>query len=438
MLKLYSIGGHTLSYGGFMLREQGSGSLTVTKNVDGYGYDPTKTFEIVATFSKPVTYGGITATTHAVNLAHGQSAVFTDVPENTEYSVTETPLSQSDINAGYAITGITNGSGEIHDGSMQNVSAENSYSALPAKHILIEFSNANYDPTASGHTWASTVTWTRVSSDPNIWECENTDRRWELYSFGESWTNSLGDGTFRVISMNAQGVISTYGMFAGTSIVSIGAVRNTGSVTNMYGMFLDCSYLSGVTLFDTSNVYSMEHMFEVCHSLVSVPLFDTSSVTSMAGMFMGCDSLVSVPLFNTSNVTDMAGMFNGCSSLVSVPLFDTHKVTSMKGMLLLCTSLESVPLFDTGNVVNMQVMCSNCTHLESLPLFDTSKASVVDSAFEDCYNVSGGALALYTQMSGQTNVPTSYGNCFRNCGRDTTTGSAELAQIPSSWGGTGS
>ena len=43
---------------------------------------------------------------------------------------------------------------------------------------------------------------------------------------------------------------------------------------------------------------------------------------------------------------------------------------------------------------------------------------------------------MYQQMSTQATPPTSYTDTFKNCGRDTTTGAAELAQIPESWGGT--
>ena len=54
-----------------------------------------------------------------------------------------------------------------------------------------------------------------------------------------------------------------------------------------------------------------------------------------------------------------------------------------------------------------------------------------------CLNVQSGALALYQQASSQTNPPSSHNNTFYNCGKFTTTGAAELAQIPSDWGGTG-
>jgi hypothetical protein len=56
--------------------------------------------------------------------------------------------------------------------------------------------------------------------------------------------------------------------------------------------------------------------------------------------------------------------------------------------------------------------------------------------FDSCYKVQSGALALYQQASTQATPPTDHTGTFTNCGRDTVTGAAELAQIPQDWGGT--
>lgn len=69
----------------------------------------------------------------------------------------------------------------------------------------------------------------------------------------------------------------------------------------------------------------------------------------------------------------------------------------------------------------------------TIPLFDTTALTNVTNMFYECYKVEGGALALYQQMSTQTNVPDSHRGCFKDCGSDTQTGSAELAQIPNGW-----
>lgn len=162
---------------------------------------------------------------------------------------------------------------------------------------------------------------------------------------------------------------------------------------------------------------------------------NSTGVTTMRNMFINCSSLTSVPLFDTSSVTRMDDMLDGCSSLTTVPLFDTSSVTNMSYMLQACSSLTTVPLFDTSSVTNMTRMLFGCSLLTSIPLFNTSKVTNITQAFSGCVNVQSGALALYQQVSTQANPPSS-GNhyqTFKDCGSNTTTGSAELAQIPSSW-----
>jgi len=70
-------------------------------------------------------------------------------------------------------------------------------------------------------------------------------------------------------------------------------------------------------------------------------------------------------------------------------------------------------------------------------LFDTSKVTDIRGMLYQSYNVQSGALALYQQASSQDIPPSQHSQTFYNCGSNTTTGAAELAQIPSDWGGTG-
>lgn len=242
---------------------------------------------------------------------------------------------------------------------------------LPPYTAMLRFTNG-VTPTFSKGTGI------QVSSNPNLWNLTYED---------QDWSNLL----------NGQG-----------DLIEVIAANTTG-VTNMNSMFSYCGSLTTVSLFDTSNVTTMNSMFLFCHSLVSVPLFDTSNVTVMRSMFETCERLQSVPLFNTSNVTDMGAMFYDCLDLTSVPLFDTSSVTNMSTMFYYCPSLTSIPLFDTSNVVYF------------------------DYAFYVCLMVESGALALYQQASTQANPPTNHTKTFTSCGRDTVTGAAELAQIPSDW-----
>lgn len=163
---------------------------------------------------------------------------------------------------------------------------------------------------------------------------------------------------------------------------------------------------------------------------------NTTGVTGMSRLFYNCTNLSSVHLFDSSTVTSMIWMFYGCTSLTTVPMFDTSSAIAMYNMFHGCTALTTVPLFDTSSVIDMEMMFFECNNLTSVPLLDTSSATNMNSMFYGCYNVQSGALALYNQASSQATPPTDHNDTFTDCGRDTVTGAAELAQIPSSWGGT--
>lgn len=167
------------------------------------------------------------------------------------------------------------------------------------------------------------------------------------------------------------------------------------------------------------------------YNVIEVLGANTTGITSMSSMFDDCQSITSVALFDTSNVIDMHGMFYN-TSITTVPLFDTSKVTYTANMFLGCESLTTIPLLDISKVNDMHDMFNGCTSLTSIPLFDTSSATRMDTMFFDCPNVESGALALYLRASSQPNIPLHYCT-FGMCGRNTQTGAAELAQIPSDW-----
>lgn len=133
------------------------------------------------------------------------------------------------------------------------------------------------------------------------------------------------------------------------------------------------------------------------------------SGTSFEYLLLNSSNVTEVLDANTTGITNMAFMFDSCTSLTTVPLFNTSNVTNMDHMFMYCSSLTTVPLFNTSNVTNMSWMFCNCRNVES------------------------GALALYQQASTQTTPPSNHDVTFYNCGSNTTTGAAELAQIPSDW-----
>lgn len=204
------------------------------------------------------------------------------------------------------------------------------------------------------------------------------------------------------------------------------------SGTDLSNLLNNSSNVIEVLEANTIGITNMEYMFRSC-LMSSVPLFDTSKVTSMSFMFHNCSKLTSIPLFDTSKVTNMSYMFNDCSNLTTIPLFDTSIVTDMSSMFSYCSRLTSIPLIDTSNVTNMSYMFEYCSKLTSIPLFNTSNVTTMSSTFYRCKKVEYGALALYQQASSQSNPPTAHYKTFYDCGSDTSTGLAELKQIPSDW-----
>lgn len=148
---------------------------------------------------------------------------------------------------------------------------------------------------------------------------------------------------------------------------------------------------------------------------------------------------------------DSGTVFRAYSSKASDTPFRTHSFDILDANLEGVTNVKQ--LFGGNSFAGLQNIISirntsSATNFEqflcimsgsaytSIPLFDTSSAVNVQRMFEYATNVTAGALAMYTQMSTQANPPTSHLDCFKNCGSGNASGQAELAQIPTSWGGT--
>ena len=245
---------------------------------------------------------------------------------------------------------------------------------------------------------------------PGVVRVRTYDRQppqyWNGLTTYESAT--LVPGTLDVYDVYKSGTSLSELMPDANNVVEVLGANTTG-ITDMSGMFMSCDNLRSVALFDTSSVANMNNMFAFNGRLASIPLFDTSSVISMGGMFSRCYQLTTVPLFDTSRVTNMGSMFYNCTSLTSVPLFDTSNVMNMENMFYECLSLTAIPLFNVSSVLVTAHMCKNCL------------------------NVASGALSIYQQASVRITYPEYYLGTFSQCGINTTTGRAELEQIPADW-----
>ena len=211
-----------------------------------------------------------------------------------------------------------------------------------------------------------------------------------------------------------------------------------------YGLFKlhsnnDRNKLLKVLGANTTTITDMDYMFGAASysgnaGLTDIALFDTSNVTTMRYMFADCSSLHSIPQFDLSNVTNMLNMFEDCTSLSDIQIINTGNVTNM-GYLFRNTAITSIPDIDTSSAERMEFMFCDCSKLTDISLpnkFVFTNVTTVQNMFKDCPNVNTGILAAYNKISAISPVP-EHSQTFTNCGTNTTTGSAELAQIPTGW-----
>lgn len=217
-----------------------------------------------------------------------------------------------------------------------------------------------------------------------------------------------------------------------TSLTAGPTMANTGNLTSARNTYRGCLAMESVALFDTSNVTDFANTFAGCSSLTTIPLFDTSSALYLSNFMAGCSSITELPLFDTSNVVSFTSAFGGCA-IVESPLFDTSEAQYVDSMYNGCASLVTLPNLDLSKVVSANYFAYWCKSLTSVPHYSMPNVTSVDYMFAFCDNVESGALSLYESLSGQANPPSYHSACFRDCGKDTVTGAAELALIPNDW-----
>lgn len=254
-------------------------------------------------------------------------------------------------------------------------------------------------------------------------------------------TANMFYGCTELVSANIVGLNSSNasGMFTAKNRISAPSFTNCtlNNPSSLFGSTSgDTPYPVTVTMSNVSLTGNAANMFRGCSALTTISSFDASGLTSLQYAFRNCTQLTSVPQLNTSNVTDFGGTFQGCSALTTVQSIDTSSATTIASMFSICTHLQSVPLFDTTNVTRMSSTFNGCKALTAIPLFNTANVTDMYMTFAGCWNVEIGALSLYQQASTQTTPPSEHTGTFSSCGRDTVTGAAELAQIPTDWGGT--
>ena len=297
---------------------------------------------------------------------------------------------------------------------------------LPPFTLRFEFSKPDYIPPRI--YMASGSTWTKVQGIQ--------ENRWDFHYESQYWPSlfeHIFDNTgvkVKVVDGNLTGVTHMTSLFWGCQDLVSVCPLNSGDAIRMNNMFYFCHNLLWVGTIETKNVITMQEMFTQCFKLKAVNFTDTSKVEDMSVMFQACWELPRIPNMNTASLTNAAYMFNDCRALKTVPLFDMSKVTNIRSIFDWCDALETVPRFNFSSVTFALGAFNHCEKLRNIPAFNFASLGDASYTFNGCYSVESGILDMYNSLKDRV---TQHSETFNNCGINTVTGAAELAQIPDDW-----
>jgi hypothetical protein len=181
----------------------------------------------------------------------------------------------------------------------------------------------------------------------------------------------------------------------------------TGSAGGLFNIYTIKSSSTGNTVFPMNT-----HSYDIIDS-------NLSGVTNASELITSARKVVNCVLKNTGDIVNASYMLSGgnrATTLATLNALDLHSATTISYLLTNASSLVSPLNITLGGAI------TNCKR-----------------AFYNCKKVPSGAKALYDVLSTQTTLPTDYSNCFTSCGSSAAQDApihAEMAQIPTSWGGT--
>lgn len=147
------------------------------------------------------------------------------------------------------------------------------------------------------------------------------------------------------------------------------------------------------------------------------------------------DARIKIGAMRLTEITSFTSILK--STLEEVGPLSLPNATDLGALFDSRTSLRYVELADLNSLEDGASMFYGCSALTSIPILNgLENLTDVETMFANCRNIESGILSMYNRLSSISTI-TSHTNCFANCGADTVTGAAELAQIPASWGGTG-
>ena len=329
------------------------------------------------------------------------------------------------------------------------------------------FSNTDVQPYA--RKISNTGTWTQVYDSetgepiPGMWD----------YAPGDYSTNFQGNlpprnmsiekcgGLVDIVDISLSGTIGNSSFFedafnGATSLNNVN-IESMKSAVSCIGMFRNCANVRKANvLMETAT--TTETMFDNCTGLSKAYIRTNTGIKNMA--FSGCTGLTDLTIeilndgwFLFQNRHDD---FTGAQYLRNItfiaPEYSTYTLhrsglagadqNTFEGLIY----LESILTYERSIAYPEQLTqvplpigasgqkCfSSCTGLRGMPYLDVSHVTLAREMFMGCLNMESGIYDMYLALSDHISDSSQYRNCFRDCGSNTESGSAELAQIPAAW-----
>ena len=358
--------------------------------------------------------------------------------------------------------------------------------AIAPKTLRFRFRDSTIDPTQWANVWNVPATWTKLADRIYDWHCDSTEWAGKFKNFGASsggnsvldtyrynnngsWMAYLTRVDLDIIDSDLTGVTNVFQLFKVAHGVHHCSLKNTGSVQNWGNCFLNATRgvrLESLEPLDMSSVdvtkFSTAPMFGTATNINSPIVLNLPNATSLQRLFTGGSNRSSSTLtlnlssaFTGATATVLGtNAFNeviitGTTGMTSARYFNSSGVKKYtwtdwntagvycKDMFYNCGQLTEVLLPANAKVTDANGMFRACPRITSIPAnLDLSAVTDTTNMFSGCTAIESGALSMYNYLSTKSIPVTSYTGTFTNCGSGTTTGAAELAQIPTSWGGT--
>ena len=186
------------------------------------------------------------------------------------------------------------------------------------------------------------------------------------------------------------------------------------------------SPLKSIKIGDMVNLINASNMFyTVKRSAVDKKKYECGSYRFVERIELG----------SMANVTDAHSMFATCSALTQCIMQPMPNLSNSEKMFSGCESLVTCNIGSLPALTRANYMFQNCTSLTACVDVDSTKLTTVYRMFYGCTNVESGILDVYNKLSAIDTLSseTSHQKAFYNCGSNTVSGSAELADIPAEW-----